>query len=392
MAIRITDKIVKSLEAPAKGSVIIWDTDISGFGVRISAEGTIAFALNYRNANGRERRYTIGRYGTHTVASAREAAKQLKRDVKGGADPVGAGRDQRNAPTVRDMAKAFKKSYLGGLRVSSRRDYERLLDNHILPVIGAIRAHAVTPDDVRRVKTRLEKKPTTGNRALAVTSKMFSWAIQQRYRPDGTNPAKGIGKYTETARERYLSQAEIARLSAVLAEHKTQNSANILRFLLFTGARSGEVFKARWADVDFERSTWRKPAAYTKQKRVHEVPLSAPALQLLAGLQQDGEWVFPGPTGGPVTTLKKSWAVIRKKAGIEDVRIHDLRHTYASILISGGASLPLVGALLGHTQPTTTARYAHLFDEPLREATELVGRAITAAGAKTAEVVEVKRG
>lgn len=405
MAERITDRLVKELQPPAKGNRITYDTEVRGFGARITAAGAVSFILNYRNAEGRERRHTIGRYPDFTVAAARAAAKTLKQSIKTeGADPAGSARERRQAPDVRDLVEHFDREHVSGLRPVTQRDYRALLRDYIVPVLGALKVASVEAGDIRRLKARAGDRHATANRALAVASKLFSFAIAEGYRPDRSNPAVGIPRYTEDRRERYLSQAEMARLSEVLAEHHPRNSANLIRFLMLTGCRSGEAFKARWDEIDFERGTWSKPSAHTKQKRRHVVPLSAPALQLLQGLPRRCEWVFPSPrrrtlpsgeiitTLEPVTTLKTSWATIRRKAGIPDVRLHDLRHSFASLLVSGGASLPLVGALLGHTQPATTARYAHLHDEPLREATELVGRVITSAGKPAAEVVEVKRG
>ena len=179
------------------------------------------------------------------------------------------------------------------------------------------------------------------------------------------------------------------RLTKALADYRDQTVANIIRLLLLTGARSGEVLAARWADIDLKEGIWTKPGATTKQKTEHRVPLSAPAMQLLASLPNDNEFVFPGRGGGHRTDLKKPWPKICKAAKIAGVRVHDLRHTYASLLASAGFSLPMIGALLGHTQPQTTARYAHLFDDPLRKATESVGAIIT--GKPKAEVRRLRK-
>jgi integrase len=189
-----------------------------------------------------------------------------------------------------------------------------------------------------------------------------------------------------------LSQAEIAHLSEALAAYPNKVVANACRFLLLTGARRGEVLKMKWADVDLEAGVWVKPANTTKSKKPHRVPLSAGALEVLASLERTNDFVFPGrKTDRSLCDLKNAWEKIRAEAGLEDVRLHDLRHSYASILASAGLSLPIIGQLLGHTQPATTARYAHLFDEPLREATEKVAAHVTSASKPKAEVVKLRR-
>jgi integrase len=219
---------------------------------------------------------------------------------------------------------------------------------------------------------------------VALCSKMFSLAIRWGWRAD--NPANGIERNPDNKREHFLAGDEVARLTAALAEHRDPQAANIIRMLLLTGARRGEVLAMRWADLDLEAGVWVKPSAHTKQKKAHRVPLSAPALQLLAGIPQAGEYVFPGRSGGHRVEIKGNWQAIRKAARLEGVRVHDLRHSYASILASAGLSLPVIGALLGHTQAQTTARYAHLFDDPVRAATERVG-AIVSPTAGGGEVV-----
>jgi integrase len=184
----------------------------------------------------------------------------------------------------------------------------------------------------------------------------------------------------EPKRTRYLSGEELQRLTAVLADHPNRQSANVIRLLLLTGARRGELLNATWDQFDLEGGIWIKPSAHTKQKKEHRVPLSAAAKQLLCDMKaetSESSYVFPGRVPGePLREIKSFWAGVCRRAGLEDFRIHDLRHTYASILASAGLSLPVIGALLGHTQPNTTARYSHLFDDPLRDATEKVADAM----------------
>jgi integrase len=232
--------------------------------------------------------------------------------------------------------------------------------------------------------------PYQANRTVALLSRLFNLSIRWGWRAE--NPAKGIERNQETKRHRYLSPEELARLAKALAEHSDRQAANVFRLLLLTGARRSEVLAAKWADLELGAGVWTKPGATTKQKTLHRVPLSAPARQLLAGQYRDRgeseEYVFPGRLGRHRVELKGNWAAICKAAQLTDLRIHDLRHSYASQLVSAGFSLPVIGALLGHTQPSTTHRYAHLHDDPLRVATERVGAML--AGAADAEVFSLK--
>ena len=227
---------------------------------------------------------------------------------------------------------------------------------------------------------------------LAVLSKMFNLAIKWRMPAD--NPTKGVERNQEEKRERYLMPDELGRLATAFANYEDKQAANIWRLLLLTGARRGEVQAFRWADLDLSAGIWTKPASSTKQKALHRVPLSAPARQLLSDLRKsakkDAEYVFPGRGGqGYREALKDDWAALCKAAKISNARMHDCRHTYASILVSSGSSLPLIGRLLGHTNPNTTSRYAHLFDDPLKAATERVG--VLVSGYPSGEVVPMEK-
>ena len=218
-------------------------------------------------------------------------------------------------------------------------------------------------DELHRWITLDRQTPVRANRTVEVLRRLFNLPVRWSWRSD--NPAIGIKRNTEEKRQRYLSPDEIARLTTALDGHAEQTSARALKFLLLTGARRGEVLGATWDMFDLDAGVWTKPAAFTKQRKLHRVPLSSPALSIMRLLrtQADGDYVFPGAAGKPLTDVKRTWAAVCKAAGISGVRIHDLRHTYASILASSGLSLPVIGALLGHTQPQTTARYAHLLDD-----------------------------
>jgi len=212
---------------------------------------------------------------------------------------------------------------------------------------------------------------------------MFSLAKAWEWRTD--NPVEGVQKYQEAKRDRWLKEDELKRLVSVLSGHPNQRAANIIRLLILTGARKSEAMKATWDQFDLARGVWTKPAHTTKQKRVEHVPLSGAAVTLLSDMKAirtnnttESPFLFPGEVPGqPIKEIKRFWEEVRAAAGLDNVRIHDLRHTFASHLVSNGVSLPIVGRLLGHTQPQTTQRYAHLADDPMRDAAEKLSKLLT---------------
>ncbi len=418
MAERLTDKVVRTMAPPATGNRIAYDEEVKGFGVRITSAGARAFILNYR-AVGRERRITIGSFPDWSVPAAREHAKGLKRDVDQGGDPMGDRHADRAAPTVNALADRFVVEHLAKRRASTVTDYQSILRLYIRPQLGMMRVAEVRHSDVEKLHSSIAKTaPYRANRAVAVLSKMLSLAVKWEMRTD--NPARGIERAPEEKRERFLSPAEIGRLANALTAHPEKASVNAIRLLMLTGARRGETLAARWTEFDLQAGVWVKPSAHTKTKKVHRVPLSAPALLLLSEMHNAAKpgavFLFPGRPGQPVTDIKRVWAAVCRAAGLavevekateagkpakdaagkpvlvwqSTVRIHDLRHTYASILASSGLSLPIIGALLGHTQAATTQRYAHLMDDPLRAATERVGAVVSGAGKAVADVVLLK--
>jgi integrase len=208
---------------------------------------------------------------------------------------------------------------------------------------------------------------------------MFNLAVEWGWRPD--NPAKGVQRYAEEKRDRWLSDDELYRLCAALDGHPNGRAAHAIRLQLLTGARLGEVLGSRKKDFDLERGVWTKPVHQTKQKRTEHLPLSAQALTLVASIIEvsdpDSPFLFPGnKPGQPLREIKKFWSAVLRQAGITNYRRHDNRHTYASHLVSSGPSLEIVGRLLGHTTATTTKRYAHLADDPLRAVTNRFGSKI----------------
>jgi integrase len=372
MAQRITDKLIRGLAPPPSGNRIHYDTDIRGFGVRITAAGAVSFVLNYY-VHKRERRYTIGQYPAWSVVAARREAEDLRKRIDRGEDPLARRIEDRDAPTVHDLFERYDAEHLPTKAARSAADDRSMWRTYILPTFGPMKVAAVTHQDCDRLHRDIGRdKPVRANRIVEVLRKAFNLAIRWGWR--GDNPATGVRRNQEDKRTRYLTGDELRRLSDAMQAHPRQASVNAIRLMLLTGCRRGEALAAAWDQFDLDAGVWVKPSAHTKQRKEHRVPLAQAAVDLLRTLQAEktGPWVFPGRDGKPLTDVKRTWAGLCEAAGLDGVRLHDLRHTYASILASEGMSLPVIGALLGHTQAQTTARYSHLFDDPLRAATERV--------------------
>ena len=380
MAQKLTDVIVKALPAPKSGEKITYDEAVKGFGIRVTAAGARSFVLNYRTRLGRERRYTIGRFPNWKTSPARTEALELRKVIDRGGDPLGDIQTGRQAPTVADLCDRFEAEHLPRLRPSTQVSYRQQIAGEVRPALGSMKVAEVSFSDIDRLHRTISKRaPYRANRTLALLSKLFSLAMRWGYRTD--NPVRGVERNTEHKRHRYLAGPELARLAAALAEFPDVTAANAVRLALLTGARRGELLAARWEDFDLVVGVWAKPAATTKTKTLHRVALSDVALRLLIEMRRHAPadlWVFPARGGGHLTDVREAWDALRAAADIPDVRLHDLRHTFASLSASSGASLPLIGAMLGHSSPTTTHRYAHLLDDPQRAAANKVAEIIGA--------------
>lgn len=390
MAEKITNDLVKELTIPAKGNRITYDTEIAGFGVRVTANAAKGFILNYR-ANGRERRITIGNYPAWSVAAARKEASRLRQEVDRGNDPMGERHADRAAPTVNDLCDRYEDEWLSRKRPATARDAKAAMRRFVRPKLGKMKVAEVEYADIDKLHRSMKRTPYQANRTLAYSSKMFSLSIKWKMRSD--NPCKGVERFHEDGRERYLSPDELDRLTAALASYPHQRTANAIRLLILTGARRMEVLSATWGQFDLEAGAWEKPSAHTKQKKIHRVPLSAPAKAILVDMHdgaEDDDYVFPGQRDGHLTDISRPWAAICKDAALKGVRVHDLRHSFASLILNGGGDLALIGRLLGHASVATTARYGHLADDPLRKATESVGAIVT--GKPSGEVIPFRKG
>jgi integrase len=384
--------MIKRLPAPTDGRhyALHFDDSCTGLAVRVTEAGSRSFVLSYRTTTGRHRRYTIGSCSDWTVGAARDHAKELKKRIRvEDFDPLAALHAGRTAPTVADLCERFAEEHLPKLRPSTQDGCKTYVENDVLPAMRHLKVADVTFADVDGLHRRITKRaPYAANRVHALLSKMFSLAVRWGWRSD--NPCRGVEKNPESKRQRYLANGELTRLTDALARMEDQQAANIVRLLLLTGARSHEVLGMRWSQINFETSTWTKPSSLTKQKTEHTVPLAPAVLQILAGVERSGEHVFPGAgKTGHRESIRKTWDKLMRDAGITGLRRHDLRHSFASILASSGASLPLIGQLLGHTQAATTHRYAHLLDESQRAAVERVAGVVE--GGKAAEIKDLRR-
>ena len=381
----IAEKLSKTVVERIKATdqdVVVWDNTLPGFGVRVKPSGVRSYIIQYRNRNtSTSRRLTIGQHGPLlTLDQAKKQARAMLADAMRGEDPVEIRKTARRAPSIADLAVDYLERHaVPKKRPKSVRDDRAMLDNIILPKLGAKKVDAIGRRDVEAIQVGMKDRPYQANRVLSLLSKMFNLAIEWKWRPD--NPAKGIERYQEQKRERWLSDEELRHLCAVLDEHPNTRAANAVRLQLLTGARLGEVLTSRKEDFDLHRGIWTKPSHQTKQKRTEHLPLSAQALILVTLIIETSDagspFLFPGnKPGQPLHEIKKFWSVVLREAGIVNYRRHDNRHTYASHLVSSGLSLEIVGRLLGHTTATTTKRYAHLADDPLRAATDQFGSKI----------------
>jgi len=371
---RLTDKFIRSLKPPAKGFTLYTDTEVPGFALRITSTGKTAFVLDYR-INGRNRRMTIAPFPNYNATAAREMAGDYRKQIHKGIDPLDVKYSDNMAAHCDDVL-----THLESIkrRPATIRNYKAMMRDIIKPELGRFKLVDIKRRDIERLHKSLADKPYQANRVLQLLSRIFAlavhWELLER------NPAKGIEPFQELPRERYLNAAELKRLVQALDAHENRNRASAIVFILLTGCRKSEALLATWDQFDTDLGVWTKPAHFTKQKRVHRVPLNAAAIALLDGLPRNGDYLFHGRFDGePIKDIRKFWNEIRKAAKLPDLRLHDLRHTYAALLASQGLSLPIIGQLLGHTQAHTTHRYAHLLDEPLKDATDRVGSLIEGA-------------
>ena len=382
----VDNDFLKKLTPPASGSKIFFDDELRGFAVRITANGVISYLLNY-SIEGRSRRYAFGRYpDDFTPKQARDEARILQSRIRQeGFDPIALNNATQNEPTISDLCDDFVLVASKSKRESSLRQDRQMIAKIIKPRLGKLRVRNVSMMDVERLHGSLKSTPVHANRVLALLSSTFTLAMKSK--KADSNPVEGVKRYPEEPRETWLTVEQLQALSAALDRYPDQVAADAIRLLVVTGSREMEVLAAEWSQFDLRRGMWTKPSHHTKQKKTEHVPLNDHALALLYRMKRSGRYLFPSADGkSHRVVLRKPWMQVLRLAGLAEgtvvpskrkgmtktvwrssVRLHDLRHTFASTLVSRGASLQLVGKLLGHTQPTTTNRYAHCAPEALRE-------------------------
>ena len=411
MSGKLTKRVVDTAE-PRGTRYTIFDSALPGFGLRVFPSGEKSWIFEYRPGEGGrsapKRRMTLGKVTDFTPDQARKVADGLRSSVKTGKDPQRDKATQREALTVEQLAAMFLAGHVDSKRrATTKAHYEDVLNRLVLPKLGKRKAKDVTRAEIAKVHLANAATPFQANRILAIVSSMYSYGGRHGLVPEGVNPARGVERYREEPRERLLSVAELERLGTAIRQAETigvpwtidpakktrhvpklkretvigEHAAAALRLLIFTGARLREILHLKWEHVDFGRGLLLLPESKTGKKTI---VLNAPALAVLNGLTPVGAYVIAGDSAGmaterPRADLKRPWALVSRHAGLKGVRLHDLRHNFAAFGAGGGMGLPIIGKLLGHTQPQTTARYAHLDADPLRKAADTIGATIAAA-------------
>ena len=384
--IKISKRTVDAAKA-ANERYILWDSDLKGFGVRVEASGTKSFLVRYRH-QGRRRFLSLGRFGEITPEQARLLAQKALSRVRDGIDPADQRSQDREAITVRSLVEQFLDDHVDKKRKPKTViEYRRVLERYLLPKFGSRKAQEMLRADLAKLHLSMKETPYQANRLIATVASMYSYGEKHGLTPENFNPAKRIDRFGETRRERFLSSEELGRLGHALREldesGRYGTAISALKFLLLTGARLREALNLKWSYVDLERGILLLPDSKTGKKTV---TLNAPSMEILVNLKAKADresfndYVFYGARPDvPRSDLKKPWAAVTKLAVLEELRIHDLRHSFASVGAGAGLGLPIVGKLLGHTQAATTQRYAHLDLDPLRRAADAIGATIIAA-------------
>lgn len=414
MKIKITKRAVDAAKPAAKDS-FLWDTETKGFGLKLTPAGRKVYVLQYRLHSGPARRFTIGLHGAPwTPERARARAAELLGDVAKGVDPALAKRASKSDISVWELCELYLAEGVHTKKAATVSMDRSRIDSHVVPLLGRKRLKALAKADIERFmadvaagKTAKDVKHegrgrsiVTGgsgvaNRTLGMLGAILEFAVDRgliEY-----NPARGVKRFKEAKRERYLSAEELARLGEELRRSEENNvnpyAIAAIRLLLFTGCRRSEILTLQWKEVDFEGGFLRLEDSKTGAKNIY---LTAPAKEILSAIPRlkNNPYVIVGDVAGRhMPGLQKIWAGIRERAGLKGVRLHDLRHSFASIGARSGESLLVIGKLLGHSTTTATARYAHLSDDPVMGAAESIASEVAASLAgKKAPIVSLKEG
>lgn len=379
---KLTKRTVDALRAKRKPG-LFWDSGLPGFGVRVYASGRVVYVVQSRGPHG-SRRVTLGRHGDLTSDEARGRAAVVIDRIKSGEEPLPRAPAAAADPTVEALGRRCLAEHVDRqCKPSTAARYRRLLRAHIVPALGGMSVGAVESADVAELHHALRGTPGTANDVLCSLSRMFSLAETLGWRARGKNPCRAVRAYRSNSRERFLSRAEYRKIGLALREAESAGAMHppaiaAIRMLLLTGCRSGEIANLQWDDVDRVSGHLRLKDSKTGPRLI---PLTGEALAVLDGLKRKSgnPWVFWGfGEGARIGSLHRYWSRLRRKLDLEDVRLHDLRHSFASRALFLGESLPMIGKLLGHSRIETTARYAHLARDSEKASAERVAGSIEA--------------
>lgn len=352
----------------------VFDTSLKGFGVRRQKASASYFLKT--SIRGRQKFFTIGRHGLPwTPDTARRQAMALK------ADPLKVIKEKEQQLTLNEIVDRFKLNHYSKIKPRTRKDYTSLLDNQILPKLGKKEIGEINRTDIAAFHQKFAHTPRRANMALAVLSIIMSWAEEFGFRRPNSNPCKGIKKFTENKRERYLSKDELSRLGAAINNAEQLGKVSVyaaaaIRLLILTGARRSEILSLKWDYINYEKQLIFLPDSKTGAKTIN---LNAPAVTVLQSIPRlvNNPFVIVGKVSGQsMVNIQKPWDIIRQSAGLRDFRLHDIRHSFASVAAESGASLLHIGKLLGHKKSATTERYAHLADNPIKDLNQTIGHFI----------------
>jgi len=383
---KFTRKNLESIKVTDKRQAF-FDDDQPGLAIKVSESGRISFYYTYRAGKGRaamKKWVHIGTYPAWTPENARQKAKELAAQVILGSDPANAIKSAKNVVTVADTIQIFVEQHVSvKLKPASQRLYKGIISNHIIPVLGKIKVNELQHKEVAKLHHDLREAPYMANRTAAVLSKFFNWCEKNGYRERNNNPAEDLEKYKENKRMEFLKIEDIEAIGQSLTALEALGKVSLmpaaaLRLLLLTGARLEEILSLKWPYLDLDASLANLPDSKTGFKVLH-LPLSA--VEILRSLPRfNSEYVFPSDSkSGHLASIRKPWAAVCAHARLSGWRLHDLRHAFASAAVNSGASLPMIGALLGHKNSSTTARYAHVAVNPAHKIAQDTGAEISKA-------------
>lgn len=403
--VKLNKSVVDGLQPKGGDPAFLWDAQISGFGVKALPSGKKRYLFKYRSTGGgrasAQRWLMLGSHGSITADEARKLAQQAAAAVARGEDPQRSKQNLRNQAGMCDLWARFERDYLPQRKQTVQNTYRRYWTNFLRPRFGTKPVKQISRSDVDKWHKAMKGTPYEANRRLSLLSRLMSLAEAWEMRDQGTNPCRYVQRFKEQARSRYLSGQELKAIGLALnklvelkgklyrdmrprskgePEPIRLEDANAVRLLLYTGARLNEILTAKLSWIDWGRRVLQLPDSKTGKKPIYlsKAALTVLREQRVIAEQLESEFIFPGRSKGKhMINLRKPWMAVCKEAGISGVRLHDLRHTAASIAVGQGVSLPVIGRLLGHTQAQTTLRYAHVDNDPALAAANLIGEALS---------------